>query len=46
MRWYSYIVGYLIVIIEGQFPERVINMALARGILLWDIIELGEKKSF
>lgn len=44
MRWYSYLVGYLIIIIEGQFPEKVINMALTRGIFLWDIAQIGEKK--
>ncbi|NLT95801.1 MAG: sporulation protein YqfD [Clostridia bacterium] len=44
MRWYSYLVGYLIVIIEGQFPEKVINMALTRGIFLWDIVEIGNNK--
>jgi len=44
LRWYSYLVGYLIVIIEGQFPEKVINMALARGIFLWDITQVAEKK--
>ncbi|KJS80382.1 MAG: hypothetical protein JM58_18810 [Peptococcaceae bacterium BICA1-8] len=44
MRWYSYLVGYLIIIIEGQFPEKVINMALTRGIFLWDIVQIGERK--
>jgi len=37
-------VGYLIIIIEGQFPEKVINMALTRGIFLWDIVQIGEKE--
>lgn len=44
MRWYSYLVGYLIIIIEGQFPEKVINMALTRGIFLWDIVQIGDNK--
>lgn len=44
LRWYSYLVGYLIIIIEGQFPEKVINMALTRGIFLWDIEQIGEKR--
>ncbi|MFZ7103453.1 MAG: sporulation protein YqfD [Peptococcaceae bacterium] len=44
MRWYSYLVGYLIVIIECQFPEKVINMAMTRGIFLWDIMHIGERK--
>ncbi|MGI6224632.1 MAG: sporulation protein YqfD [Peptococcales bacterium] len=44
MRWYSYLVGYLIIIIEGQFPEKVINMALTRGIFLWDIKQIGENR--
>lgn len=44
MQWYSYLMGYLIVIIEGSFPEKVINMALTRGISLWDIKSLDNKK--
>jgi similar to stage IV sporulation protein len=44
LRWYSYLVGYLIVTIEGEFPEKVINMALIRGIFLWDIIQVADKK--
>lgn len=44
MGWYSYFIGYLVVIIEGQFPEKVINMALTRGIFLWDIRQIGEGK--
>ncbi|MFZ5946040.1 MAG: sporulation protein YqfD [Bacillota bacterium] len=44
MRWYSYLVGYLIIIIQGKFPEKVINMALVRGIFLWDVMQTHENK--
>ncbi|SMB90975.1 similar to stage IV sporulation protein [Desulfonispora thiosulfatigenes DSM 11270] len=44
MGWYSYFMGYLIIIIEGDFPEKVINMALTRGILLWDIKAIENNK--
>lgn len=44
MRWYSYLTGYLLVLIEGEVPVKVINMALARGIFLWDIMELEKGK--
>lgn len=44
MGWYSYLLGYLVVIIEGEFPEKVINMALARGIFLWNIKSIEKNK--
>lgn len=37
MRWYSYLVGYCVVKVISLHPERLINMALSRGIMLWDI---------
>jgi similar to stage IV sporulation protein len=37
MRWDTTIKGYLEISLWGEEPERVINMALVRGIHLWDI---------
>ena len=41
MNWYAYITGYLEVYLYGENPERVINMAMSRGIYLWDIRQIG-----
>lgn len=45
MDWYVGIGGYLEVILWGESPERVVNMALSRGIYLWDIRQV-EKGRF
>lgn len=37
MQWYKVLTGYLDIALWGDDPERVINMAMARGIRLWDI---------
>ncbi len=37
MNWHTGITGYLIVYLWGDDPERVINMAVSRGIRIWDI---------
>lgn len=37
MRWDAAISGYLDISMWGKDPERVINMALIRGIHIWDI---------
>lgn len=37
MRWDAAISGYLDILMWGKDPERVINMALIRGIHIWDI---------
>lgn len=37
MRWSMIITGYLEIVLAGEDPERVINMAMARGIRFWDI---------
>ncbi|MDD2401207.1 MAG: sporulation protein YqfD [Clostridia bacterium] len=43
MKWIVKVTGYLEVILNGNNPERVINMALSRGIHIWDIKQTGEK---
>lgn len=35
-KFWSYIVGYVIISVEGQNLEKLINMAIGRGINLWD----------
>lgn len=34
---WAYFVGYLVLIVQGNHPERFINMAFTRGIHLWDL---------
>lgn len=40
-QWWSYLVGYLTVEVEGERIEPFINMAMVRGIRLWDIRHLS-----
>ncbi len=37
MNGYAWLTGYLEISLYGDNPERVINMAMTRGIYLWDI---------
>lgn len=34
---WSYFLGYLVLVVKGNHPERFINMAFTRGIHLWDL---------
>jgi similar to stage IV sporulation protein len=34
---WAYLLGYIILVVEGTHPERFINMAFTRGIPLWDL---------
>jgi similar to stage IV sporulation protein len=34
---WAYLLGYIILVVEGTHPERFINMAFTRGIHLWDL---------
>lgn len=36
-QWWSYLVGYLTIRVEGERLEPFINMAMTRGIRLWDL---------
>ena len=45
MKWTSGISGYVEISLWGTNPERVINMALSRGISIWDI-RLAEDKHY
>lgn len=42
MNWYSALTGYLVIKLWGGNPEKVINMAMNRGIHVWDIIQVEE----
>ncbi len=37
-----FIKGYLVLEISGRFPERFLNMCLARKILVWDVKRLSD----
>lgn len=37
LRLWNYIRGYVIIMVEGYFPEKFINASISRGIYLWDI---------
>lgn len=37
LRLWNYIRGYVIIMIEGYFPEKFINICMRRSIFLWDI---------
>jgi similar to stage IV sporulation protein len=41
-QWWSKLTGYLIIEVEGEGLEPFINMAMTRGILLWEIRRTGE----
>ncbi|NPV90239.1 MAG: sporulation protein YqfD [Firmicutes bacterium] len=36
-QWWSYLTGYLSIEVEGERLEPFVNMAMARGIMLWDL---------
>ncbi|MGE5328330.1 MAG: sporulation protein YqfD [Deltaproteobacteria bacterium] len=37
LKLWNYIRGYVIILVEGYFPEKFINICISRGILLWDV---------
>jgi similar to stage IV sporulation protein len=44
LRFWNYIRGYVIIVIEGYFLEKFINICLHRQIFLWDIRRVSERK--
>lgn len=36
-QWWSYLTGYLSIEVEGERLEPFVNMAMTRGIMLWDL---------
>lgn len=41
-NWQVYLAGYLVLTISGDDPEEFLNLALARGLRLWDITRTGK----
>lgn len=41
-HFWAYIFGYLVMVVTGDHPERFINMALTRGVMLWDMVRVDE----
>lgn len=36
-KLWAYLLGYLILVVKGEHPERFINLAYTRGVHLWDL---------
>lgn len=45
-RWLDYLGGIITVRIRGPYPEKIINLALSRGLFLSDVKRNGEDISF
>lgn len=41
-RAVSFLVGYVIIFVTGDSPEKFVNLAASRGIYLWDITRIKE----
>ncbi|MDD4238115.1 MAG: sporulation protein YqfD [Desulfotomaculaceae bacterium] len=41
-RLMSALLGYVVIMVTGEAPERFVNMAASRGIYLWDITRVSE----
>ena len=35
--FWAYMLGFLVLMVRGEHPERFINMAVMRGVVLWDV---------
>ena len=42
VRLANFIYGYVVIIIEGMFPERFLNICARRGIYLWNVKKEGK----
>jgi len=38
----SFLLGYVTILVTGDAPEKLINMAASRGISLWDVTRTGD----
>jgi len=38
----SFLIGYVVIDVRGDAPEKFINMAASRGLYLWNITRLGD----
>lgn len=43
-RLFSFLLGYVALVVRGDSLEKFVNMAASRGIFLWDITRLGQDK--
>ncbi|HHW40275.1 MAG TPA: sporulation protein YqfD [Syntrophomonadaceae bacterium] len=41
--FWAYMLGYLVLAVRGEHPERFINLALTRGVLLWDLVRVDSE---
>ncbi len=44
MKFWSFMVGYVTLLVEGDGLEKLLNMAVGRGIYLWEIVWLDQRK--
>lgn len=44
VKFWSFVMGYLNIIVESKEVEKLVNMAVSRGIYLWDICQIGPDK--
>lgn len=42
--WWAHLTGYVLVVAEGVNPERLLNLALHRGLTLWDVRRIGRER--
>ncbi|HEX2947303.1 MAG TPA: sporulation protein YqfD [Clostridia bacterium] len=43
LRLWNYLRGYVIIIVDGFFTEKFINICAHRNILLWDVVVQGDR---
>ena len=41
--FWAYVLGYLVLVVRGEHPERFINLAAMRGVTLWDAIRVNQE---
>ncbi|KUK84102.1 MAG: putative membrane protein, partial [Pelotomaculum thermopropionicum] len=39
----SYLLGYVVILVTGEAPEKFVNMAAGRGIFLWDVFRKSDR---
>lgn len=44
--WWAYLTGYVLLAVDGLNPERLLNLALHRGVVLWDVRYRGKERLF
>lgn len=44
-RFWSFLTGYVSLVVEGKSLEKLINMAVGRGLYLWDVKWLDQDKA-